>query len=235
MAAGKGAVQCVANVVGLRAREFLAGREALEYPSIARDHLIDRLAGDVEHRLISTNAGVPQPREVLGAFDGPRVKQPITTRRVRRDRKVVTRGIGERDIRVRLYAQIATGRRLAIEGRGKYAMLDRHPFGPAVEKDVESAALPRCDDRTHLVDGELDGEHDPTRAEPKDLRGAMLVHHVYRIIGDDVAAGARELGHESQMAAEQGQPTVEPLGYGAPFLGTNDRRRTEPERNAATA
>src|SRR5256714_3361090 len=130
------------------------------------------------------------------------MKKPIAARRVGGDGEIVARGICQCDVRVLLDAQIATGGRLAIEGRGKDTVLDRHTFGPTVEEDVETPALPWRDHVPHLIRCELDGEDQAPRTEPKDLLGAVLIHDVHAIVGDDIASVSRELGDETEVAAE---------------------------------
>src|SRR5437867_31506 len=235
MPARERAMERTADLVCGGVIELLVLGPSIKQASISSDELRYRFARNVEDHLVAANPRAPEAREILGPFDGTGVQQSIAARRVGSDGKVVTSGIGERDVRVLLHAEIATRGWLAIEGSGEHAMFDRHPLGPAVEKDVEAPALPRRDDRAHLIDGELDREHDPPRSEAKELRGAVLVHHIDGVVRDDVAAGPGELGNEPEVTAQQGQAAVEPLADAAPLLGSNDRRRAEAERDAAAA
>ena len=114
-------------------------------------------------------------------------------------------------------------------------MLDRHPLRAAIQKYIKAGSAPRRGHVPNLVRGQLDGQDGPPRAEAKDLRGGVLIHHVHGVIGDDIATSPREVGDETEVAAEERQAEVEPLGDAATLLGTDDGRGTQPQVNAARA
>src|SRR5205814_9197588 len=130
--------------------------------------------------------------------------------------------IGEGGVRVLLHAEVTTGRWLAIERRGEYAVLDRHPLRAAIQKYIKAGSAPRRGHVPNLVRGQLDGQDGPPCAEAKDLRGGVLIHRVDGVIGDDVASGRREVGDEKEMAGEERQAEVEAVGDAATLLGTDD-------------
>src|SRR5439155_4807792 len=109
-----------------------------------------------------------------GSIDGSRVEEAVAAGTVGGDREGVAGGIGELDVGVLLDTQVATGRRLTIKGGRQHTMLDRHPFGPTVEKDIEAVTIPWSYELAEFVRSELDRRHEAMRAESEDLGGGML-------------------------------------------------------------
>ena len=163
------------------------------------------------------------------------MQQPIAARRVCRNRKRISGGIGELDVGILVDAQVAACRRFAVECGRQHAVLDRHALRAPVQKHVESLAVPRRRQLSQLDGGQFDRCDDSTGAKLKHLGRGMSVEDIERIIRDDVAALPAQLGHESEMTAEYRETQVEPLLKAGSFPRTNDRRRAKSERHAAFA
>src|SRR5689334_22837803 len=122
------------------------------------------------------------------------MQQSVTTRGVGGDGEGVARRIGKANVRVLLHAEIATGRWLAIESCREDTMLDGHPFRPAVHEGVETGSSPWSSDLRHLARRQLDGKHQPSRAESEHLSRSMLVEDIQCVVTNDILARPRELG-----------------------------------------
>src|SRR6185437_12108555 len=229
MAARESSTEQLANRCRVRSH---AARERVQRLAVASDDRAHLLTWNVEYRLVAANAHPPECRKELRAVDRPRVQQPIPTSGVRGDRERVSRGIRQLDVRMMLYAQVAARGRLTVERRREHAMLDRHPFRTAVQKDVERLAVPRPNELRQFVHRQFDRADNASRAQPKQFSRGVRVEDVHRVIGGHVSTVPPQLGHETEMTAEHGELEVEPFLEAPPFFRPHDRRGPQPERDA---